>query len=302
MSNAEARPIPHDPPRPTPAPAPPPLAERLRHSPLTFALIVVNVAVMLWAESHGRTTEVPVLLQVGAAERLHVWAGEPWRLVTPMFLHIGWQHLLWNSYAAVGWCTVVERTLGSWRFALVYLLSGIGGAALSVVGHEAVSAGASGAVFGIIGATFVLRQQQVGSWKALTTDRYARSTAMNIALWTVLGLAIHMDNFGHLGGLLTGAAVTWVVTRPRPRAAAWTAFAILFAALIADAVRPWWRPTPDEAAILASFGAAYARGEEGYPVDPARAARFFHLACDAGNQPACVALLTGTAGSDHGAP
>src|SRR5262245_28347295 len=104
----------------------PTLVDQIRVAPITFALIAVNVVVFLWAESHGGTTSIGVLLTFGASERLHVWSGEYWRLITPMFLHIGWPHLLWNAYASIGWCVDVERALGKRRFLAVYLASGIG--------------------------------------------------------------------------------------------------------------------------------------------------------------------------------
>src|SRR5207237_4941882 len=133
----------------------------------------------VWAETHGSTLKTSTLLQYGAVERLHVASGEWWRLATSMFMHVGWMHLLWNTYASVGWCTVVEKVLGKPRFLAVYLLSGIGGACASAYFHRVTSAGASGAMFGIIGATLILRYRVLGDLREFVRDRFVRSNVMN---------------------------------------------------------------------------------------------------------------------------
>jgi rhomboid protease GluP len=82
-----------------------------------------------------------------------------------MFLHVGWIHLLWNTYASIGWCTAIERAMGKRRFLFLYLASGVGAGCVSLVGSmifgPKVSAGASGAMFGIIGATLAIRRQRL---------------------------------------------------------------------------------------------------------------------------------------------
>ena len=104
------------------------MRERLRGAPVTVGLTAINVAFFLLAESSGSTRDASTLLRFGAVESQHVWAGQYWRLASYMFLHIGWAHLLWNSYASFGWCVRVERTLGHGRFLAVYLLSGLAAA------------------------------------------------------------------------------------------------------------------------------------------------------------------------------
>src|SRR6478672_1717596 len=99
-------------------PPKPNLIDRLKASPITFAILVINVAWFLWAEHHGSTETNAVLLRFGAVEPIHVWTGEYWRVASYMFLHIGWVHLLWNSYAGFSICAGVERALGQRRFLL----------------------------------------------------------------------------------------------------------------------------------------------------------------------------------------
>src|SRR5580692_10293778 len=148
------------------APARPPtptLLDRAKKAPVTYAICAINVAVFLFIETHGGSTDPVNLVRFGALERSHVWAGEYFRFVTPMFIHIGWMHLLWNTYCLVGWCSPVERVLGRWRFALTYLVTGMGACAVSLLGHDGPgSAGASGAAFGIVAMTMALRWKVVG--------------------------------------------------------------------------------------------------------------------------------------------
>ena len=66
-----------------------------------------------------------------------------WRLFTSMFLHIGALHLVWNIAMGFTWTAPFERLVGPYRFAFIYLASGLAGSAASVIGHDAVSAGAS---------------------------------------------------------------------------------------------------------------------------------------------------------------
>ena len=288
---ADAVPAPQEEAAPQPdAASAPSFKDSLRHAPLTFVLAAINVAVFLWAERTGSTERTAVLLQFGAAERVHVWAGEPWRLVTSTFLHIGWIHLLWNTYASVGWCVAVERVLGSRRFLFVYLVSGIGGACASVLFHEAVSAGASGAMFGIVAMTLILRRRMLPDWDAFFQDRGVRTTLINIGLWTVLGLtAFAMDNYAHGGGFVVGAAAAWILTDRRVGRGTWFAFAAAFALLFVAALRPWWHPTVEEGQLVTEFAERYRTGED-LPMDRGRAERISERGCRAGVKSACNEL------------
>src|SRR5580658_9322383 len=98
-------------------PIPPePFLRKLGRAPVTCALALTNLAVLLVAEHYGSTTEVATLVRFGANDRSLVLAGEWWRLFTYMFLHVGWIHFFWNTYASWGWCASVERAVGGWRF------------------------------------------------------------------------------------------------------------------------------------------------------------------------------------------
>ena len=204
----------------TPRAERPSLLERARAAPVTFALIAVDFAVFGWAEHEGSTTDEGTLLRFGAAEPLHVWAGEYWRVATCMFLHIGLVHILMNSYMAIGWATALERTVGKARFLTIYLLSGVAGGCASVVSGilfgPRISAGASGALFGVLGATFAIRRRLFPSWAAFWADRGVRSVALQVGIWTAIGFQIHLDNAAHLGGLVAGSLAAWLFTSPSP--------------------------------------------------------------------------------------
>ena len=205
--------LPPAPPRPTPLPQDPPreptLDERLKAAPFTLGLFAACIAVFLLAERAGSTKDIETLIHFGATERGQVWGGEWWRLLSSVFLHIGWVHLIWNLWMGYRIAATIEAALGSWRFLLVYLVSGVTGSAMSVIGHEAVTAGASGALFGMLGAMLVLMRARLGSWSAMWAFPPVRTNIVMLVLWLAIGPAMGFDSFAHAGGLLAGMALTW---------------------------------------------------------------------------------------------
>jgi rhomboid protease GluP len=281
-----------------PQPPSPSIFARIRAAPVTAALVAANVAAFLWAQQHGSTSDPGTLLRFGALEPLHVWAGEYWRLVTCMFMHGGWVHIAVNMYMATGWATALERALGAKRFALVYFLSGLAGSCASVISGwifgTHLSVGASGALFGVVGAVLALRRRQLGSFEAFFADRGIRSLLVQIGILTAIGLTLlHLDNAAHIGGLVTGFVATWLLVSRAPRSV-WLAFAAACGALFIFAARPWWTPTGVEADKLVLLSRAYLSGQEPdgerWPVDVARGERFLDKGCTHGIAAACDAL------------
>ncbi len=176
---------------------------------VTIALFLACAVVFVLAEAAGSTRETATLIAFGAVERQLVWRGEWWRLFTSMFLHIGLIHIAVNLYFGWSWAVPMERLLGHSRFLIVYLLSGVAGAAASVLGHDVVSAGASGALFGLMGATLVAIRLRLGSWQAVWAHPPIRQVIITGVLWLVAGPFMGFDSFAHGGGLLAGGAVTW---------------------------------------------------------------------------------------------
>ncbi|HEX8428050.1 rhomboid family intramembrane serine protease [Hymenobacter sp.] len=174
---------------------------RFRATPLLvfFNLVVYLAMVIRLGGLNFRTAD---LLAWGGSYGPLVRAGEYWRLVAPMFLHGGFVHILYNL---IGLSTVgyfLEPQLGSGRFAIAYLLTGIAGTFASLAwAPEMVSVGASGAIFGLIGLMLGLVRQAA-------SDERAEFLVLAV-LFGLPGLAIGFfspatDNAGHLGGLLGG--------------------------------------------------------------------------------------------------
>jgi membrane associated rhomboid family serine protease len=177
--------------------------------------------------------------------------GDLYRLVTSAFLHYGATHLLFNLWALYVVGPPLEKALGRLRFSALYALSALGGSVLVYLLSSlgAATAGASGAIFGLFGATFV-----IGRRLNLDTRWVVGLIALNLAFTFVIPL-ISSQNIswqGHVGGLVTGSVVAAAYAyAPRHRrtmiqVAATVAIVVLFALLI------WWRTTD----LLGQFGLA----------------------------------------------
>ena len=199
---------PNEPPRPPR----PPIWQVLRAAPVTSLLFAACVVVFLVALAVGKNTWTNgTLIQFGAVGRRWVWAGQYWRLFTAMFMHIGPVHLVANLFFGFRLCAMAEKAIGPWRFLVLYLGSGVVGSAVSVIGHDAISAGASGALFGVVGWMLVALRAQFGSWRAFVQHPAIRQQLIWIGGWFVLGAFMGFDNHAHGGGLLFGALYTWAL-------------------------------------------------------------------------------------------
>lgn len=188
---------------------------------VTPALIALNALVFLAMVATGVSFTQPntfQLLQWGANYGPLTVSGQWWRLVSACFLHIGVVHIAINMYILYQAGMFTERLFGSIRYLAVYLIAGIGGNVLGIVLHpQVVSAGASGAIFGVYGAllAFLLRHRAVVRPEA--AGAVARSALIFIGYNLVFGLATpHTDLTAHIGGLLTGFVAGYVLARPVP--------------------------------------------------------------------------------------
>ena len=177
---------------------------------VTKILIGINVLVFLWQVGSGGTLSDPDGYPYvhGALNGYLVADGEWWRLFTSMFLHGSVIHLGLNMLFLWWIGAPVEQALGRARYALVYLVGGLAGStgALLLTSPEAVTVGASGALFGILGAAFVFERQRnyVLGGGALTI------IVLNLAFtFAVPGISIG----GHLGGLAGGALSALALSR-----------------------------------------------------------------------------------------
>jgi rhomboid protease GluP len=182
---------------------------------VTLVLLVLNVLVFVLMTLAGGSTSPEVLLDFGAASKALFRQGEYWRLVMPMFLHIGFWHLAVNSYALWALGRMLERVYGYGRFALLYVVSGIGCSYLSMVRSDHISAGASGAIFGIAGAMLVTgylhRQVVPRRWGRVFGQGMLPVILLNLVLGSVIPM---IDNWGHLGGLVTGVLLALLIPPP----------------------------------------------------------------------------------------
>jgi rhomboid protease GluP len=182
------------------------------HKPVVTWVLLALILVVFGLETlAGGSTQTEVLVRLGAKVTPLIAAGEYWRLFTAMFLHIGVMHLFFNGYALLVLGTELERLVGWGRFAAIYLLSGLLGSLASYAFSPSVSAGASGAIFGLIGALaafFILHRQALGTWG----QRRLANIAFLIAINLFLGVTQSwIDNWGHMGGLLGGLALGWAL-------------------------------------------------------------------------------------------
>lgn len=137
-------------------------------------------------------------------------AGQVWRFITPIFLHIGIWHIFVNMYSLYALGPVIERFFGSARMLMIYFLSGICGVIFSLAFSRNPSAGASGAIFGFLGAfgVFLFHHREIFGQAAKDQLRQVVFIAiLNLGL----GLLPQIDNWGHLGGLVSGATLSWII-------------------------------------------------------------------------------------------
>lgn len=190
-----------------------------RATPAVYALLAVNIGVFALMEIVSRGSDDPAtLIAFGAKTNGLLRSGEWFRLITPIFIHAGFLHLLLNSYALWVVGTQVEKLYGSARFLAIYLLSGVGGVAGSYFGQtflhkpDAPSVGASGAIFGLFGVLAVFgfryRREMPPAIRRAMTAGVLPVIVVNL----FIGYSIpFIDNSAHIGGLLTGAALTLII-------------------------------------------------------------------------------------------
>jgi membrane associated rhomboid family serine protease/cytochrome c-type biogenesis protein CcmH/NrfG len=165
----------------------------------------------------GMSTNPEFLLRLGASFGPYTRRGEYWRLVMPMFLHIGLLHLVINNYSLYVLGRLLEPIYGYGRFAFLYVVAGVGSAIISMSMSDKVSAGASGAIFGLAGIMLVAGYLHRGSIPRQWGRAFGRGMLPIIVLNLALGGALHqwVDNWAHLGGLVTGCILALLIPPPK---------------------------------------------------------------------------------------
>jgi membrane associated rhomboid family serine protease len=176
---------------------------------VTRTLIAINVAVYLLqlAEGAGINADRGTIFEKGVLFGPWVADGDWWRLITAAFLHYGPIHLGLNMLALWWFGGVVEQALGRGRFLLLYLVSGLAGSAGALLADPgAATVGASGAVFGMLGALLILEWQATGSFTGQAMTLIVINLAFSFAV-------AHISWGGHLGGLAGGILGTLALAR-----------------------------------------------------------------------------------------
>ena len=182
----------------------------------TTGLMVINVLVFFLLSLRGDTESGYFMLQYGAMYEPLVTDGhEYYRLITSLFLHFGIQHLLNNMVMLGALGYQLENEIGRIKFLLIYFISGIGGNLCSLYwnvshGEQVISAGASGAIFGLMGALLYIVAVNRGRLGRLS----GRGMLIMVALSLYFGLTSSgVDNSAHIGGLICGILITVLLYR-----------------------------------------------------------------------------------------
>lgn len=187
---------------------------------VTYALLGLYAGMFALSYAFGGPERIGVLARMGAEVPERIRDGEWWRLLSATVLHGGVIHLLMNSLVLWNLGTFMERLLGWGRFLTVYVLSGLFGSALGTLLAPllkfGVSVGASGALFGLLGASAALAFRPAGLPELMVRD-LKKSTTQNLVLNVLVSLRPHVDWAAHLGGAICGGALTLLgIVRPQP--------------------------------------------------------------------------------------
>jgi len=191
-----------------PKPTTPAGAPMIAKPTITYALIAINIAVFIWQYLVGME-EATTSWGMWPA---HVAVDGQWHLLlTSAFLHGGFLHIAFNMYVLFALGPTLERVLGHWRYLLLYLLAALGGGVASYwfSGLMTVSVGASGAIFGLMGALVV-----AGKKLRYDITQVLILLGVNVALGF---MSPGVDWRAHLGGLVTGALVAGIMVLPEKR-------------------------------------------------------------------------------------
>ena len=188
---------------------------------VNIGLIGLNLLYFFFLSTQGRTEyDMDMMLRFGACyEPLVVYEHQYWRLLSSCFMHFGMAHLANNMVVLLALGTMAEQELGHVRYLLLYLLCGIGGNLLSVAfgmytGSFSISAGASGAIFGVEGMLLYMALIRGGSFSGMTAQRLMLSIALSVYLGATGG---GVDVAAHVGGLISGLLLCAVFYHPQRR-------------------------------------------------------------------------------------
>ncbi|NJE10721.1 rhomboid family intramembrane serine protease [Thermococcus sp. MAR1] len=180
-----------------------------RYGKATFTLFLINVAVYI---VEAILSGNPLSISIGVLARLGQWNyavinGAWWQLITAMFVHVGILHIGFNMYFLLMMGRQLEGILGPKRLVMVYLVSGLAGNLLTLLllPANSASAGASGALFGIVGALILITGVVGGNMQAALINAFV--------LFLINSILPGVNVYAHLGGLLVGMAIGYYYGR-----------------------------------------------------------------------------------------
>lgn len=181
---------------------------------VTYALVIVTVLVFIAETLAGGSTSTAVLAEFGARWNPYIYAGQWWRFIMPMFLHIGLMHIVVNGVSMYYLGVMTERLFGHWRSFVIYMVSGIAGNIASFVfSPNVLSAGASTAIFGLLGAFLLLGDTYRDNPAVRAISRQFLILAAVNLVFNLFASGI--DIAGHIGGLIGGFLIAGVVGCPQ---------------------------------------------------------------------------------------
>lgn len=205
-------------------------------APVTVVLVAIQVIVYLVMTFAGGSTNSAVLIHFGALQPELVRAGQWWRLVTPVFIHIGFTHLLINSLTLYFLGLYIEQLFGHWRMLVIYFVSAVAGNLCSAYWlPNGLAAGASTAIFGLFGAFLMLGE-------SFRENLAIRQLSQQFLILVLLNVGIDIlapgiDLAGHIGGLFGGFLMAYIVGAPKVGPAAvdkrWLSAIVLVAGIVA---------------------------------------------------------------------
>ena len=173
---------------------------------LTGKIFLINIAIF------GLQTAFPSITAMGAKRSDLLLEGKQlYRLLTPVFLHGGIGHLMANSYSLKSMGKNVERAFGPGRFIATYLVSGIAGNIVSAIQSPNPAVGASGAIFGLVGAYYTFLSRNADLF-GNTAESQKAALVETIGINLLLGMTNPMiDNWGHIGGFIGGVGMAYLI-------------------------------------------------------------------------------------------
>ncbi len=172
---------------------------------VTWLLLIINALLWLSMEISGGSTSTDTLRKFGALYTPYVVSGDYWRLFSAMFLHVGMMHFINNAAGMIIFGVWAERLYGHYQFLVIYILSGLFGSLASLwLTDSSMSAGASGAIFGISGALiahFLRNRAKIEPVYKQVLVALLIMSGINL----FIGFALpSIDNWAHMGGLFSG--------------------------------------------------------------------------------------------------